>query len=360
MTRERVSRPVAYPGFDVVRLAAALGVLASHAFPLRGDPEPVLAATGISFGFWCVAVFFAVSGCLVFQSWIADPDPRRFLARRLLRLVPALAVLLLASALVLGPAVTTLSVKAYFADPDTWGYLKAILLYPVKYGLPGVFLENPYPGAVNGSLWTLRLEFTMYLAVPAMAWLAARGGKAPVVAIWLLLLLADAVLAWRRVHLGIEPKGWLPQLPWFGAFFVAGLLVPMLPLRRAALAALAFAVVASACALAAGLPPVRYALALALPVAVIAAGRGLRLSLVRVGDLSYGTYLWAFPVQQVVMMLAPGLPLLLAMAVPAAVTLVLAWLSWWFVEHRALSYKPARPGAGAVAGGEAQVLVNPP
>lgn len=68
---------------------------------------------------------------------------------------------------VLGPVVTTLSTGDYFSSSDSWRYLMNAILRPV-FALPGVFQDAPYVGSVNGSLWTLPVEFFCYLAVPLL------------------------------------------------------------------------------------------------------------------------------------------------------------------------------------------------
>ena len=76
-----------------------------------------------------------------------------------MRVYPGLLVVLLLTVLVLGPAFTTLSLGAYFSDRGTLLYLpRNLTLKWLQYDLPGVFLNNPYPAAVNGSLWTLFYE----------------------------------------------------------------------------------------------------------------------------------------------------------------------------------------------------------
>ena len=71
------------------------------------------------------------------------------------------------------------------AKPASWGYLAKMLVFPAQHGLPGVFAENPYPGVVNGSLWSLRLEFAGYLGLGR-----GRGGRR--------LLLGGAACCCRR------------------------------------------------------------------------------------------------------------------------------------------------------------------
>src|SRR6187200_539555 len=83
--------------FDTLRLVAALIVIFGHAFRLTGETVPVFAGTTVAtLG---VKIFFVVSGYLVAQSWLRDPHPRRFLQRRLLRIVPALVLVVVLTAL---------------------------------------------------------------------------------------------------------------------------------------------------------------------------------------------------------------------------------------------------------------------
>ena len=80
---------------------------------------------GQSYGSLAVALFFAISGYLVCQSWVRDPSPMRFVVRRALRILPGLGVVVMLTAFVLGPAFSSLSAQEYFADKRTWSYLPA-------------------------------------------------------------------------------------------------------------------------------------------------------------------------------------------------------------------------------------------
>jgi hypothetical protein len=180
--------------FDLLRLFAALLVLWSHAHTLAGRPEPLLLSWA-TLGPVGVFIFFVISGYLVSISWNADPNIGRFLARRLLRLIPALIVVILLSMFVLGPLVTTLPLADYFSHPHFSLYLLNIVLHPV-YSLPGVFEHMRVPYAVNGSLWSLPVEFLMYLVLAA-------GGFARLprwVAIASFVLLAVGTVTWALVR----------------------------------------------------------------------------------------------------------------------------------------------------------------
>lgn len=126
---------------------------------------------------------------------MSDPSPLRYAVRRFMRIWPPLAAFVLVALLVVGPLATTLPVGDYFSNPDTWTYLDNLRL-DIRYGLPGVFLENPYPGAVNGSLWTLPVEALMYICVPVL--LTFFGAKSKSKALLALCIAACALSCWLR------------------------------------------------------------------------------------------------------------------------------------------------------------------
>lgn len=154
-------------GFGTLRLVIACGVIGLHAMPITGRYDGWgWGGSWYHFGTLTVAAFMAMSGFFVMKTWERDPHLARFWVRRALRIMPGLVVVLALSALVLGPLVTTLTPAEYFAAPDTWSYLvRNTLLFPQQYELPGVFADNAYPAAVNGSLWCLPVEVLGYAMV---------------------------------------------------------------------------------------------------------------------------------------------------------------------------------------------------
>ncbi len=311
--------------FDLLRLAAAMLVVFHHGFVLAGRAPPRLGAIS-DLGGLGVGVFFVISGYLVTASFQRSAGLGDYLVKRVLRIAPGLIVALLLTAFVLGPLVTTLPPQAYLTDPQPWLYVvRNALLYPVTYVLPGVFEHNPYPGAVNGSLWTLRLEFTAYLGV---AVLGAVGGLRPGVVAGLALAAAGAFLAIEQVlpsGAGGELGRLIDLAARNGFLFLGG---AWLHLRGGA--PRRWQIALSALLL---LTPLWI---LGLPAVVIALGRlpGPRLA----ADLSYGLYIYAFPVQQ--LLAAHGL-----LSFPAALlaTLPLAIASWLLIEKPALRLKSPPP-----------------
>lgn len=315
-------------GFDYLRLIAAILVVAHHARVLDGR-GPAMIGASLDLGALGVGIFFVISGHLVAASLARAPRLSTFVAKRSLRIFPGLLAALLVTAFVIGPAVTALDASDYLADPDVYGYvLKNLTLYAVTYDLPGVFASVPVAGVVNGSLWTLRLEFTAYLA------LAALGLARQATPISLGVLAIAAAAGSIAIHAADLDAG--------GDLF-----------RTAYLAGTNGFLFLSGAALRPGgwRPPSWLALAAAPLLATPVWFLGLPLIVLRLGelnaprlpaDLSYGLYIYSFPLQQ---MLAESGELNLMTSLAAA--LPCAALSWFLVEKPALRLKsrlsPATP-----------------
>lgn len=140
-----------------------------------------------------VAIFQTIFTTIWAPSWQRDPHLGRFFVRRCLRIFPALVVVVVLSVLVLGPALTSLTWMEYWQAEGTWRYLKTLLLNNQK-GLPGVFVHNPLPEAVNGSLWSLGPEFLAYLILAAVGRIFLKMNRD--VAVIGLLLVMLGLLAW--------------------------------------------------------------------------------------------------------------------------------------------------------------------
>ena len=161
--------------FNLIRFLAALSVLFGHSVGVLGLPsayEFFFDHLGLSLAEMAVDVFFVTSGFLVTASLINRGNLIAFLWARVLRIYPALWVMLALTVFVLAPALTTLPLADYLSAPKTWDYVAkcATLIGGVRYSLPGVFETMPLKGEFNGSLWTLPIEFRLYLYLAA-GWL---------------------------------------------------------------------------------------------------------------------------------------------------------------------------------------------
>lgn len=325
--------------FNVIRLVAAWLVLFSHSYHLvgQGGREPLMALTGgkMTLGTLAVGVFFVISGYLITASAYARPGLRPFLAARVRRIFPALALVVLLCALVLGPVMTTLAGAEYFAAPAVLTYVaRNLTLWRLQYELPGVFAANPYGAAVNGSLWTLPIEFALYLAIGCGVAALRLIGRARDLALPLAALGLACVAGWALVLHGTR-SGAALLVPYFMLGAGYRLARRWLPLRGA-LAALLLLVWAVGAWRDAPWFPVAACLAISYGTLWLALHPRwvVPLDTARVGDLSYGIYLFAFPWQQTLLALLPQRDPLVLCALASLATLPCAWLSWHLVEQR--------------------------
>jgi len=323
--------------FDALRIAAAFSVLLSHQFALCGLKEPVVFGA-MSLGTLGVLVFFSISGFLVSQSWRQDPHLARFLAKRFLRIWPGLAAFTVLTACVLGPIVSTLSWRDYFSDAEFYTFFKTLKLLSIRHDLPGVFDNNIFPKAVNGSLWTIPYEVRCYLALALL-------GMVRLLKIPLLLVLVTLLTGIYYFVFAPDPTHY--QL-YFGMFFLAGVCfdllrphwetrVPALTLLLCMLGGVLFL---------SGAPRVAFLLWIA-GFSVVLGSRSTPIlrRFGRYGDISYGVYVYAFGVQQTVLWAAgKALPFFAGLLIAAIVTTLCALASWHWIEHPALGLKTRLAG----------------
>ena len=149
---------------NFIKYIASIMVIVGHSFVISttnlGEFSEFL-NTHIAFGATGVAVFFFLSCLLVTQSMLRNQTGKKFFKIRIIRIFPPLIIVVIAT-IVMGAFTTNLSLGDYLLNADTLRYLLNIVLIRQHY-LPGVFENNPYPGAVNGSLWTLLFEFICYI-----------------------------------------------------------------------------------------------------------------------------------------------------------------------------------------------------
>ena len=336
--------------FDFIRVVAALCVVCSHQFALNGLSEPSVLNVH-SLGGFGVLLFFSISGFLVMQSWAADPNVLRFAAKRFLRIWPGFAVVIVLTVLVLGPFVSTLSLSDYYAHPVVKAYFKN-LTFDLQDQLPLTFVGNAMPTAINGPIWTIPLEVKCYMALALLGLVGLLRVR------WVVTLLTVAAVFVYAIR---EPRGdsVVMALHWtlnqrflleFGLFFFAGVIIFKLGVtatRTRAITVLALCWVAAGIALA--LDRAFLALWLAVPVTTLIIGTASTPYLRRAGrfgDISYGLYVYAFPVQQTLIWLYKDrLSWSMLFLLVLVVTTGLALASWHGVEKWALRLKPRRPSA---------------
>ena len=331
---------------DFLRLVLATLVIWSHSYALLlgdNDREPLYVATGgqRTGGELAVDGFFILSGFLIARSWVSSRGLGDYLRRRVLRIYPGFLMAVAFSVLIAGPLLASNS-SAYWND-FSW---RAFLIGGANLNL--VAPETPV--AINGSLWSIRYEFMCYLAVAVFGLLGILTRRS----FMTLAFLACLSLYAGQIYYGLQMPGsrlsWLYCFPGFWprmmSAFLAGVLfycyrdriVLSWPLFTVAVVGLLAVGVAA---------PASWALPLVEPllggyvlffIAYLPMGRLQHVA--RHGDISYGLYLYAYPVQQLLIKaFQPRLNTLSLFLAATAVTTLFAAASWQFVEKPFLRLK---------------------
>lgn len=302
-----------------------------------------LPATAIRQLLFAVGVdgFFAISGFLISRSWLSDPRVRDYLVARALRILPGFYVCLIITAFVFAPVSVAIqggSPKKLLGSTGPIEYiLKNSALAYLQQGVSGTPHGVPAAGDWNGSLWSLVYEAMCYLAVAGigLAGLASRKWISPV------MLAFAAFGAMLLPPLTLTQAWTIPQLVVRSAImFAAGALLyqwrDVIPARWSLVAVSVIMVLAAS-----QLPDYRLVAGLPLAYAVIVSGSLIKhRRLILRTDLSYGVYIYAFPVQQLLAICGlVNLNPLVFFPVAAIATLPLAAASWFLVEKPAMSLK---------------------
>ena len=332
--------------FDFLRIFGAFLVFFSHSYALANLPEPWVFGT-MSAGGLGVAIFFSISGFLTTKSIIADPNPFAFSGKRILRIFPALIAVSVISALVIGPAVSATPLSTYFSSSRPYSYILNNIFLSPQFDLPGIFLKNHFPLSMNGSLWTLPLECLCYILLLLLFHLTPKRHRKAFWVFYILLFTTLATLTPIGVHIFYSSDLYqcFYHAPYFFiASFFALFETPPLDIHYFRnLSFFAAAAVLSAW----NTTAMHYVCWFAIPIVTIFLGLNqpfLSREITRHGDLSYGIYLWSFPIQQIsIESLAPRIGFPLSMIAAFASVLVISKLSWEFIEKPALALKSLLP-----------------
>lgn len=345
--------------FDHIRLFLAVLVIWSHSFPLATGNEAQELISRLTHGQMtggaiAVDLFFVISGYLITASALRSKSSWAYLSKRVRRIYPGFVAAMAVCLLVVLP------LSGGFTRASGWmGTLvdfvtKTIRLQEFSYR--DAFASNPYPGSINGAVWSIPYEFWCYIGVLLLSlsgllhrrrWVM--GGFVFSVAI----SLAFAVTGWKPggSYLGLifgYPPLWARLLPYYLAGVVFYLEQPRIP-QRGSWCVVSVAALAVACV-------VPHGWALCFPVFGTYLTFWLALrpadstwNVVRWGDLSYGTYLYAFPIQQLLVRATHGRLgpwALFALATPLSLSAAL--LSWHLVEKHWLTSRsqPAQQPQG--------------
>jgi peptidoglycan/LPS O-acetylase OafA/YrhL len=331
--------------FDLVRLALATMVVFEHSFFLidnsvERDPLNIFTDGQTNFGTLAVWMFFSISGFLVTMSAVRSRSILAYLARRIARIGPGFLVASIVGSLIVGPLAAK-NIGAYITGQN-WITLivQSLTLHQAN---PSATLEANPLQLVHGTLWSIKYEFDCYLMIAALALLLSPRSIAYLYAGLFATLVLLIICAARLpvIDHGVpallmsSPHQWPKLFPFFligSAFYVFRDRI-----KKSSAAAIGCAVAIAISFRAGGAWWILLACgtylcvfsarSIAAPVQIFGA---------RV-DLSYGVYLYGWPVQQSVLhCLGTGIGPWALFAISMLLTLPVAYLSWRLIEKPAL------------------------
>jgi peptidoglycan/LPS O-acetylase OafA/YrhL len=333
---------------NAFRLALAVGVILWHAYKLTGRDVPFLPARQLLSQIW-VDAFFAISGFLITSSWLRRPRLRDYLVARGLRILPGFYTCLVVTALIVAPIGVAVqggsSAKLLLSAAPIEYILKNSAVSMLQFDIGGTPRGIPWSGAWNGSLWTLGWEMGCYIAVAGFGVVGLLNRRwflpATMALCWSALLLSTVFGLPSLVHDGLR----------FAVMFLGGALVNqfrnVIPARWSLIVVSTVIVIVSSL-----LPDYRLLAAIPLAYAVIASGALMRNKRLRLRtDLSYGVYIYAFPIQQLLVICGLGtMSIIEFWTISTTCSFPIAALSWTLVEKPAMALKSRLTGKSALAG----------
>lgn len=321
--------------FDLVRHIAAFMVLISHHYALRGEKEPTFFSFG-SYGSVAVTIFFVISGYLVSKSCLNSISFVSFMEKRIRRIFPALVVCCFIMVFFVIPFFTNLDLWSYFTSGNTYVMFgNGILLLGVKPN--NIFTDFIYPHSINGSLWTLPYEFFFYILIGGVI-VSIKNYRAPLLIFFLSFVISI------YVHRNFSPSDFqiysirLDRVFKLLFVFSLGSLLAHTEKswnnRQVKFFLTAVSVIVIFCQYTRGDFFIIGNIALSFLIIVIA--MSFKDPLIRNRfDISYGIYIYAFPVQQIIINKVP-MPFLWSLLLTCMVTVLFATASWVLVERRFL------------------------
>lgn len=323
---------------DLVRIILASLVIIGHAPILNGGSDlwvdPIKWMVNYTYsGSLAVKIFFFISGALVTNSWLQTRDNYYFLISRFFRIMPALFFVLVVTTFIIGPLVTNLTSINYFSNLDNLRYLRDNLIFSTHYELPGVFSNNIYPNAVNGSLWSLTFEVGCYIVLFGIFLILGKKNKL-YLNIPIILIIIDALLPTRILlgWMGDNPEiNLLPASFAFGAMYAVnadkirinfkvtvGIFLIFYVFKSAPFAQLLFVFATS-------------------NLAIYLASNSFFMRFKPKYDISYGVYLWGFVIQQTTYHYIGHVYVGLHCLIVLSIVFALALLTFIFIEKPAVN-----------------------
>lgn len=328
---------------DLIRISCAFFVIYSHSFalsPAAGSTDILFKMTSlgyVAFGGVAVKTFFLISGLLVTNSLISNGNIIHYVASRIFRVYPAYLAVIVTFALLIGPWLSSVSIGEYFSSKETLHYIVRTLKFNVQYTLPGVFTHNALT-AVNGSLWTIPMEVKayFYLLLIYLVSLVFGPYKKAFIALVSLAIIIEPFTPFKGALISKSDD---PSIYLLYPFFSIGCLLAIFKDKIKTTSFFAVTVIALLLFFLVNNDQLKTGLFylfssfLLLYISSLSLINKIKIK----NDISYGIYLWAFPIQQTIasfVIASPYINILLS----AVLSSLFAYVSFRLIEGPSMQF----------------------
>lgn len=346
---------------DIIRLFLSILVIYGHTFPILYGPSLVSPSGKMDFlatfsnnqigsGTVAVYIFFILSGFLISQSMLNSNSCSEYLIKRGLRLLPAYFCSLIMSTLILGPIVSNYKYIDYIKTGDPFKYIIHNITFGIfgfHYSLVDVYSNNPFPSSINASMWTLPYEVACYLMILLFAVFGILSKKERFLAIFIIsLLFAYYSFKSGNIPIVVDDTYWLlganhiKPLIELGGFFMSGTCIYIfrdkIPFSKWIFISLMLLLLFFM-----KIGYFKYGLLFFLPyITMYLSILPSKIDLRKFGDFSYGSYIYAFPIQQFLINILPiKLSFIWFFVISTIAILIVAIISWYLIEKPFLHLK---------------------
>lgn len=323
--------------FDFLRIVFAVDILLAHLCELSQNKNLAFLThfTNANIG---ITGFFTISGFLVAKSFTNTPSLKDYFIKRAKRILPAYVFVLLFAALFL-VVFSNNSFFEYYTNSGVYQYLgwNLVFLNFMHPCLPGVFGNN-LMCAVNGSLWTLKVEEGFYIILPFLFYIIKKTQKP---FFTLLILYFLSLLYWHFMTDYYNKPVLAKQLPGYLAYFVVGIFLYLnlnfVITHKSKLFAAAILIFIMVHFTSLQLH-IFYPAAFGILLIILAYSLPFLNNFGKYGDFTYGIYIYHFPIIQIFRqcnLFERYNTIVMAMGV-LAITFLCAVFSWFVIEKRFL------------------------
>ena len=321
--------------FDLIRLIAAWLVIYGHANamipPVYQRDDAIAVFLGFDYsGSLAVKVFFFLSGLVVTNSLLEKKNILQFVVARFFRIWPAFLVVLFFTSFVIGGYFTTLTLEQYFSHPGVYNYIYSNAMMDIVFELPGVFqsASSINNKSINGSIWSLPYELGAYILLLSLFILGLHNNKKLSILVVVLFFIDvffdnKIIFSWRSLNANVDD---------LAPFFAFGALLALLKDRVAIDLKMIFALFLIYFIFQKSLY-IKYIFYIFLFfILLYIFSRELFLKIKINSDISYGVYIWGWPIQQVLAHTFPNLSFFQHVSVAIFLASVAGVFSWFLIE----------------------------